>query len=246
MLFTAPAVIIAHSPLHAITRQHGTLSVCLPTLHGVQFPLHHGDVTDCLGGQRWRQSIRHNHARTHALSRSHGRPARQPGSGEGGGRGWVARQHWWWYWDRERDWELDWLVSRDVPHHTPDCILITHTHTHTRGSGHVTAGVLGDSWSVRLPSITTHTVDKPVVHLTSQLNYSRPSHGRPHPTHTYSNQLCTACVCVCVRAQGKRLELSTQNLVDVQRTAVVRHALTLRSRDWEIRCWCGMHVDMTA
>jgi len=61
-------------------------------------------------------------------------------------------------------------------------------------------------------------------------------------------------LCVCVRAQkGKRLELSTPNLVDITCMAVAPHTLTLRktplgqrskSSDYEA-AGVGMHVDRT-
>jgi len=66
-----------------------------------------------------------------------------------------------------------------------------------------------------------------------------------------SSCLCD-CVCVCT-VKGKRLELSTPNLLDTQCMAVARHALTLRSKGQKSRsrgygmcCQCGVHVDRTA
>ena len=60
------------------------------------------------------------------------------------------------------------------------------------------------------------------------------------------------CVCVCVCAlKGKRLDLSTQNLVDLQCMAGTQHALTPRSKGQGhaiIKCAFGLdlHVDRTA
>ena len=55
-------------------------------------------------------------------------------------------------------------------------------------------------------------------------------------------------LCLCVRdVKGKRLELSTPNLVDIQCIAVDQHVLTLRSK---VKVICtasmGLHVDRTA
>jgi len=44
----------------------------------------------------------------------------------------------------------------------------------------------------------------------------------------------------------KWFELSRQNLVDVQLTAVVGHAFTLKSKGQRSRSVVGMHVDKTA
>ena len=50
----------------------------------------------------------------------------------------------------------------------------------------------------------------------------------------------TVCVCVRVRAlKEKRLELSTPNLVDTQHVTAAGHALTRKSRGYELPCQRG-------